>query len=152
MPPTHHPSAQALANFLIGDCSPGEALLITRHLESCVQCASRLQAMGSVSGQTPELVYGEATSLRDGVELQRIQGVSGLGEAVFHVRVAPGQAAPLATPLPAAEVLLLEGGFTIDGKSYVAGDFLSFDGPPPTLVTSDPRRGCVLLLTATDPG
>jgi len=152
MRPTHHPSAQTLANYLIGDCSPGAALLVGRHLNECPRCASRLQAMGACGGAASELAFEEPMNPSPGVELTPISGVSGLGERVFRMRVAPGQALPLDMPPSAEEVLLLEGSFTLAGKAYGPGDFISFEGPCAAAPVSDAIRGCVLLLTAADPG
>jgi anti-sigma factor ChrR (cupin superfamily) len=146
--PNHHPNAQSLANFLIGDCSPGVALLIARHLELCTRCAARIQAMGAVGGAAGEVSYGPARVLREGIELAPLEGVAGLGEAVLRIRADGGRRLPLGAPHRPAEILVLEGGFTADGESYVAGDFLSLDERPLRQAVSDPRAGCVYLVTS----
>lgn len=152
MAPTHHPSAQALANFLIGDCSPGAALLVTKHVTLCARCASRVQAMGSVGVSTGEICYGEPETLEPGLEATLVEGASGLGEAIFCMRAAPDQALPLDEPLPAVELLVLEGSLVADGVQYFAGDFLSVEETPKRRLTSHPITGCVYLMTAQDPG
>jgi anti-sigma factor ChrR (cupin superfamily) len=152
MAPTHHPSAQALANLLIADCSPGAALLVTQHLALCARCASRVQAMGSVGVSTGEIIYDEPETLEPGLEVTLVLGASGLGEAVFYVRAAPGRTLPLDEPLPAVELLVLEGGLEADGVQYLVGDFLSVEETPKQCLVSHPASGCVYLMTAQDPG
>lgn len=148
--PSHHPSAQALADFLIGDCSPGQALLISRHLLGCARCASRIQAMGAVGAGSGEISYGESRTLRPGVELTTLQGASGIGEAVYYLKVAPGETPPLDGPLTVSEILVLEGALIIDGVTYGSGDFLSLAAPPAAPATSDPAAGVACLLTTHD--
>jgi anti-sigma factor ChrR (cupin superfamily) len=151
MAPTHHPSGQALANLLIGDCSPGAALLITRHVALCARCASRVQAMGSVGVETIDVSCGEAEALGPGLEITLVQGASGIGEEVFRVRAAPGQALPRDAPSPAVELLVLEGGLEADGVAYLAGDFLSLEETPKAVLTSSPTQGCVYFMTTHAP-
>lgn len=152
MATSHHPSGQALANFLIGDCSPGAALLINRHVAHCARCASRVQAMGSVGGEAAGAVAcGEPETLQPGLEVSRVRGASGLGEAVFCIRAAPGLTLPQEEPLPAVELLVLEGGFEADGDIFVASDFLSLEETPKTRLVSGLPTGCVYLMTAHTP-
>lgn len=151
MAPTHHPSGQALANFLVGDCSPGAGLLISRHVSLCARCASRVQAMGSVGVDTGVISCGEAEALRPGVEITLVQGASGLGEAVFHVRVAPGQPLPLNDPLPTVELLVMEGAVMADGATYFTGDFLSLEETPKIQLLASSTAGCAYLMTAHAP-
>jgi anti-sigma factor ChrR (cupin superfamily) len=149
--PTHHPSAQALANLLIGDCSPGVALLARRHLEVCPQCAARLQAMGSLTGSAGgESLFDPVQVLRPGLEIARARGASGFGEAVLQIRAAPGTALPLDEPLAALEILVLDGGVTAEGETYRAGDFVSLEERPLKDAVSDRDRGCVCLLACQD--
>ena len=148
--PSHHPSAQALADLLIGDCSPGAALLVGRHVEACAQCASRVQAMGAVGGPPGAFRCTPAEMLAPGVEIARVTGASGLGEAVFHLRVQAGELLPLEELLPVAEVLVLEGGLGLGGESYGPGDFLSLENRPATKLVADAARGCACLLTCLD--
>src|SRR5262249_40564467 len=144
--PTRHPSAQALANLLIGDCSPGAALLARRHLDVCPQCAARLPAMGSRTASSGPLSYGTAQLLRPGIESVRVRGASGFGEAVLQIRAARGTPLPLDEPLAALEILVLEGGFSAQGATCRAGDFLSLEERPLKDAVSDPDRGCVCLV------
>jgi anti-sigma factor ChrR (cupin superfamily) len=150
MPPTRHPSAQALANLLIGDCSPGEALLIARHVDACPNCASRVQSMGAAGAAVGDLICEPAETPQPGIELARISGVSGLGEAVFRLRAAPGLSIPLAQAMPVAELLVLEGALTAGGETYFAGDFVNVVDSPARDFVSDAVRGCVCLLTCQE--
>jgi len=150
MPPTHHPSAQALANFLIGDCSPGAALLISRHMDECAQCTARVQAMGAAAAAQSVAGYDPVQVLRPGLEIARLQGVSGLGEAVFELQAAPGQTVSLDEPYPVAEILVLEGLLEIDGETFGRGDFLSLEETAPSLISSDATLGCRCLITCLD--
>lgn len=151
MAPTHHPSAQALANFLIGDCSPGAGLLITRHVSLCARCASRVQAMGSVEMDAGAFSCGETETLGPGLEITLVQGASGLGEAVFCIRAAAGLALPLDEPLPTVELLVIEGAVTADGVGYFPGDFLSLEETPTAQLQASLTVGCVYLMTAHAP-
>jgi anti-sigma factor ChrR (cupin superfamily) len=150
MPPIHHPSAQALANLLIGDCSPGAALLLARHVEACPQCAIRVQAMGAVGGAVGDIQCDPPRLLRPGVEVIHLRSVSGLGEAVFKLKVRPGEPLALDEPLPLAEFLVLEGGLRVDDESYGPGDFLSIEERPTVRLASDSDRGCLCLITCLD--
>jgi anti-sigma factor ChrR (cupin superfamily) len=150
MPPIHHPSAQALANLLIGDCSPGAALLLASHIEACPQCANRVQAMGAVGGPAQDVQSDPPRLLRPGVEIIHLRSVSGLGEAVFKLRAGPGEPLALDEPLPVAELLVLEGGLRVDDESYVPGDFLAIEERPAVRLVSASDRGCVCLITCLD--
>lgn len=151
MAPTHHPSGQALANFLIGDCSPGAGLLITRHVSLCARCASRVQAMGSVEMDAGALSCGETETLGPGLEITLVQGASGLGEAVFCVRAAAGLKLPLDEPLPTVELLVIEGAVMADGVGYFPGDFLSLEETPKGQLQASLTVGCAYLMTAHAP-
>lgn len=151
MSPHHHPRAEALANFLIGNCSPGEALLIAGHVEHCVHCAGRVHALGSVAGSAGAVSYGKPRTLAPGVELTPVLGASGLGEAVFHLQLAPETELPIRQDLQVAEILLLEGGLSIDGARYGSGDFLSLETNPHRHLVSHAKKGCVCLVTAYAP-
>ena len=149
MAATHHPSAQALANYLIGDCSPGAALLLTRHVEYCPRCASRVQALGAVGGAPAELSSGDTRVLRPGLEVTTIHGASGLGEAVYSLKAEPGLMLPLNLPQKLAELLVTEGAVVVDGKTYRKGDFLALEESPKTELVSG-ASGCTCLVTAHD--
>jgi anti-sigma factor ChrR (cupin superfamily) len=148
MNPSHHPNAQVLADLLVGECSPGAALLAARHVAACPQCAARLNAMGSVPTSAGEISCDPPQAQRPGIEIARARGASGLGEAVFWIRAQPGVALPLEEPLH--ELLVLEGGFTAQGARYGAGDFLSLADRPGLKAVSDSDQGCIYLATYED--
>jgi anti-sigma factor ChrR (cupin superfamily) len=148
--PTHHPSAQVLANLLIGDCSPGVALLATRHVEACRQCAARVHAMGAVGGSASPLAYDPPQTLRPGLEIAGVQCVSGLGEAVVRLRVGPGEAIPLDALPSTAEILVLDGSLTAADEAYAPGDFLSLEEQPLRELFSGSSSGCVCLVALQD--
>jgi anti-sigma factor ChrR (cupin superfamily) len=150
MSPSHHPGAQVLADLLVGECSPGAALLVARHVAACPQCTARLNAMGAVTSSAGEISYDPPQTERPGIEIARARGASGLGEAVFWVRAQPGEALPLEAPLHVHELLVLEGGFTAHGLSYFAGDFLSLTERPVREAISDRDHGCIILATCED--
>lgn len=150
MSPIHHPSAQALANLLIGDCSPGAALLVGRHLVACPQCAARVQAMGAVGAPSGEIRCDAVQLLRPGVQIARVQGVSGLGEAVFQLRAEAAATLSIEEPFPIAELLVVAGGLSVDGEPYAPGDFLSVEETRPSVLAADAQHGCELLITCLD--
>jgi anti-sigma factor ChrR (cupin superfamily) len=136
--------------MLVGECSPGAALLVARHVAVCPQCTARLNAMGAVATSAGEISYDPPQAERPGIEIARARGASGLGEAVFWVRAQPGEALPLEAPLHVAELLVLEGGFTAQGARFGAGDFLSLADRPGLQAVSDGDQGCVYLATYED--
>lgn len=150
MSPHHHPRAEALANFLVGNCSPGEALLIAEHVELCARCAGRIRALGAVSGSAGAVSYGEPRELAPGIELTPVLGASGLGEAVFRLQLEPGRELPPRDDLHVAEILLLEGGLVVDNARYGPGDFLSLETNPHHRLVSHLQKGCTCLATAHD--
>jgi len=149
--PKHHPSAQALADFLIGDCSPGTAQLLAGHLDMCAQCRSRVQQMGATSAPFSTLPEGPASELAPGVEAAPLSGASGLGEVVYVIRAAAGAAAPLDSALAAAEVLVLSGGFCLGDETFVTGDFVDLSTRAESTFTADVNSGLRALVTAPMP-
>ncbi len=145
MAPLHHPSGQALANFLVGDCSPGASLLIARHVKLCARCSSRVHAMGSVGVEAAPISFSAEEPLAPGLEIALVEGVSSLGEAVYRVRAAAGAPLPQDDPAPAVEILVLEGVIEADGEGYRAGDYLSLEESPKKRLVSGAAAGCVYL-------
>jgi hypothetical protein len=143
MSPKHHPGAQALADVLIGDCSPGTALLVARHTEVCAECRGRVRQMdprGKVGCADP--VRGAWRQLAAGVEVAPLGGVAGLGEAVYDIRAQAAADVQVEAPFEFLELLVLEGSFERDGKLYAAGDFLCFAGrSADAALTADPVIG-----------
>jgi anti-sigma factor ChrR (cupin superfamily) len=150
MSPRHHPRAEALANFAVGNCSPGEALLIAGHVERCAHCAGRIQALGAIGGSGGAVSHGLPRPFAPGVELTPVLGASGLGEVVFHLQLAPGSELPTRRELQVAEILLLEGGLTVGSAHYGPGDFLSLDTHPHRRLVSHAKKGCLCLVAAHD--
>lgn len=145
MTPTHHPSGQALANFLIGDCSPGASLLITQHVTLCVRCSNHVNAMGSVGLDPVPVNFGEMELVAPGLDIALVEGVSGLGEAVYRVRAAPGMTLSHHDQSLDVEILVLEGELQADGVVYRAGDYLSLEENPKQRLASHHAMGCVYL-------
>lgn len=77
-----------------------------------------------------------------------LRGVSGLGESVHLLRVAPG--ASFALP-DAAELLLVARGAVRVGLSrYAGGDFLDVRDARASHATADARTGCLCLVVGGD--
>jgi anti-sigma factor ChrR (cupin superfamily) len=76
--------------------------------------------------------------------------VSGIGEAVYLVRIAAGVEMPLDRTEWVAEILILEGGFCAAGRRYRANDFISLEAQTIGTAAADPVRGCLCLITAAD--
>ncbi|KRA67224.1 hypothetical protein ASD89_03175 [Caulobacter sp. Root656] len=83
-----------------------------------------------------------------GVMSAPLRGVSGLGESVHLLRVAPG----VSFALPdAAELLLVAIGAVRVGLSrYVGGDFLDLADARASHATADARTGCLCLVVGGD--
>src|SRR5438067_5319131 len=109
MVPKHHPGAQVLADFLMGDCSPGTALLVSRHVELCPQCRGDLQQMGAAEVAANRPDRGEWSAVFEGVDVAPLKGVSGLGEAVYEIRAKVSARFPLDGPIRVAEMLVVAG-------------------------------------------
>jgi hypothetical protein len=75
---------------------------------------------------------------------------SGLGEAVFHLKLAPGCELPIPNLL-VAEILLLDGGLKDDTERYGPGDLLSLEAKPAFRLVSHATEGCDCLVTAHKP-
>ena len=83
-----------------------------------------------------------------GVMSAPLRGVSGLGESVHLLRVAPG--ASFALP-DAAELLLVATGAVRVGLSrYAGGDFLDLADARASHATADARTGCLCLVVGDD--
>ncbi|MDB5446589.1 MAG: Anti-ECFsigma factor, ChrR [Phenylobacterium sp.] len=143
----HHPSAEALADFLIGDCSPGTALLVERHTLVCPVCAARLKAFGGAVRPAGPLSVGQWRTAAEGVTAALVHDASGLGEKVYLLRLSRTAAVPIAA-LEIAEILVLEGALIAPDASFAAGDYISVEASPPGALNADKNSLC--LATATD--
>jgi putative transcriptional regulator len=75
----HHPSAEALSDYVRANIAPGAALAIEVHLELCQICAMRLKALegaANLNGLRPATVDRGA-----GIQVSRTHGVRGLDDA-----------------------------------------------------------------------
>jgi hypothetical protein len=148
MAPTHHPNAQALADFLIGDCSPGTAFLIARHVDVCTACGGRVQQMGRAAAGRTELRRGATRTPTQGLFVTVLEGASGLAETVLELRAQAGARISAALALHMAEVLVVEGAFVLDGATYRPGDFIPLPAQPDSDFVLDVPTGLVALATA----
>ena len=108
MPPKHHPSFQILADFLMGECSPGTALLVSilmptlgraRYVAMRTKCLSNvrqqvlaLDAWTSYSptwhqhGEPGHLNISTAPPFYNGAQLGGMSRMRGFPEERFHDR------------------------------------------------------------------
>jgi anti-sigma factor ChrR (cupin superfamily) len=148
MTPSHHPAPQALADFLIGDCSSGTATLLGLHFEICPHCRSRIQQMGAAGSPIAIGPQGPWTSIAPGVEAAAADSASGIGETVYMLRALPAANVPLHAPIGIAEILVLDGGFDLGGAPYAAGDFKTVEDQPLMWISADPKAGLRAIVTA----
>ena len=83
-----------------------------------------------------------------GVMSAPLRGVSGLGESVHLLRIAPG--APFALPDAAELLLVATGGARVGLGHYAGGDFLDLAAPHAPHATADARTGCLCLVVGGD--
>ena len=74
-----------------------------------------------------ERVLGSWTELPGGLLVAPVLGVSGIGEAVYALRVPAGAQLSSDTPFQISELLITDGAFFCDEVGYEVGDFLSID-------------------------
>ena len=149
MSPSHHPSTKLLADYVVGDCSPGAALLIASHVQICPSCRDRVAGL-VCTVEANEANIGRWSVLRPGLAIARLARAGGLGEAVYRLRLAPGQSMSFVEELGIGELLVLDGGFAAAGGIYAGGDFLALDEGPIGDATIDPKSGCTCLITTDD--
>lgn len=145
-----HPSSVDLAEFLLGQCSPGTALLVSHHGAHCPSCWSRLLDMGGLDVRPTEPVHGPWSPLTPGLEVAPLQGVSGIGEAVYALRVQGGAQLASDNPLTICELLIWDGALLCDDVAYGIGDFLLFEAGLPATICAHPETGFSALLTTFD--
>jgi anti-sigma factor ChrR (cupin superfamily) len=147
-PPNHHPSPQALADFLIGDCSAGTATLLGLHFEICPRCRGLIQQMGAAGAPVSVGPQGPWKAVAPGVEVAAAPSAGGIGETVYLLRVDPGAHAPLHDPIVMAEILVLDGGFDLGGSAHATGDFKIVEHSPNTWISAHPKAGLRAIVTA----
>ena len=143
----HHPSAEALAEYLIGDCSPGTALLVERHTQVCSVCAARLTAFGGAVRPSGPLSAGQWRAVGDGVTAAPVHDAGGLGEKVYLLRLSRAAAVPIAH-LEIAEILVLEGELAAAEATFFTGDYVRVEAGGAAALTA--RRSSLCLATAAD--
>ena len=110
MCPSHHPSARLREEYKVGDVAPGTALAVAAHATACESCARLIREPPAraetlwrpdADGRKPLLKARLPPLLRSiqrtrwrnvarDVSVCALRGVSGLGEAVYLLRAAPG--------------------------------------------------------------
>jgi hypothetical protein len=146
--PRRHPSSTAIADFLMGVCSPGSSLLLGNHARLCPQCREKLIQLGApeASPQAPRFVHWQTVAA--GLEITELPEFAGLGESVYGVRMAPGARAELAVLRRPSELLVLKGSFRFSDEDYAGGDFLLFAKGSDGEVVAGRRSGLMALATA----
>jgi anti-sigma factor ChrR (cupin superfamily) len=145
-----HPSPVVLAEFLLGQCSPGTQLLVSQHSARCQACWSRLSDLGGLDLHPKEPAPGPWTELPGGLQVAPLQGVSGIGEAVYVLRLAAGAQLSSHDPFEICELLITDGALVCDDVRYGAGDFLSIDDGLPVVIAADGEAGVSALFTTQD--
>jgi len=155
MPADRHPSQELHAAYRTGDTSPGTALALTVHAEICAVCRGDVQRFtppargGHIgagrgrAGQTSAAAVAGMQSpsiaelrqslwrwLSPGVRVAELHGASGLGEAVYLLKLSPGRAIPAKGLSALGHVVVLAGGLQDDGESYEPGDYLEAERQP----------------------
>ena len=133
--PRRHPATQTLADFLIGNCSPGTAYLLRQHARLCQRCGSLLEEIGAASRRCDEVELRSRELISPGVVASTLVGVAGLGEIVYYLQAEPGASMPLRRPGELCELLVLGGKIQIESEVLAAGDFI---------VLEDAEQGQVL--------
>jgi hypothetical protein len=150
--PTHHSDVAQLSDYLIGNCSPGSALLISRHAVQCERCRDLVEPVELVRGDVIEgRTPGEWLRLATGGEILILPEHSGLGELAAEIRLAPAARLPLGALLPLDELLVLEGSLRLADRTAIAGDFLSMLSGEQGDFVAHHETGCSLIVTASDP-
>jgi hypothetical protein len=157
----HHPTAQLISDYVTANISPGVALAVAMHLESCTICALAASTASRPAG--PERIgradppsesalsavaMGPWIGLRKGVLGAVTSAVSGLGEAVYLLKAEPGADIGTASVRHAFLILVLKGRVKADGRTVSAGDLLELATPPEVLLADTP--GASLLVVAED--
>lgn len=172
MPAERHPSQELRAAYRAGDTSPGTALALTVHAEKCPVCGVDVQRFPSARGARAdgaraadsaavvpvggveshaltELRQSQWRWLAPGVRAAELHGASGLGEAVYLVKLGPGRAFPAKGLSTLAQVVILGGAMHDWGERYEAGDYLDAEAHPLRRPIAERPDGC-LCLVVTD--
>jgi anti-sigma factor ChrR (cupin superfamily) len=163
--PTHHPSARLCAEYRIGDVAPGTALAVAAHASGCESCAllvgdppappetlwkSEAEGRKPLKARLPPLLRDIPRTRwrhvsRD-VSVCSLRGVSGLGEAVCLLRVAPG--ANIVLPSHADLILGLSGRASGGFGVLSSGDLIEISNPERGV--AEPSKGFLALVVGDD--
>lgn len=145
-----HPSKGELIEFLLGQSTPGTALLVSQHTARCQSCRIELLDMGGFDLRPSEPDLGAWLALAAGLEVAPVQGASGLGEAVYALRVQRGGRLSSDAPLKLCEVLVIDGALVCEERCYRPGDFLRFDPRLPTSISATDEAGLLAFCTTLE--
>jgi len=105
-------------------------------------------AAGPLPRTLRRMAIGRWRATGRGVMSAPLRGVSGLGESVHLLRVAPG--APFALPNAAELLLVATGAVRVGLNRYAGGDFLDLAATRASHATADARTGCLCLVVGDD--
>lgn len=174
--PSRHPTPQMLTAFMAGDISPGSALAVSVHAESCPECRAELGYTGA-DRQTrpgspvrlvkptvrppnphPELDSGSRAlgALRrsgwrwtsPGVRLAKLDDAAGLAEAVFLLKLSADRRLPRAMWRNVAHLVVVEGRLRAGSETLSKGDFLE-PGPARRDAPAADGAGCICLVVTS---
>jgi anti-sigma factor ChrR (cupin superfamily) len=153
------------AEYRAGDISPGAALAVAAHVSACPACALLVQEplTATTAAWAPEadgrkpldatlppllrkVPRGRWRRTSLGVTVVSLTGVSGLGEAVFLLRAAPG--ADILLPAQADLVLGVAGAARGASGGLSTGDLIEIDRP--LQARADPDAGLLALVVGDD--
>ncbi len=84
----HHPGDEFLLALAAGRLSPGQALLVSTHLEGCVQCRGRVHMLQSLGGAL--LAQAEPVALDANAWECTLRRIDAPASAAVHAAPAPG--------------------------------------------------------------
>lgn len=175
MPVRHHPSAQVRADYVAATLAPGAALAVRTHLEYCTVCSIAVQAMDGypeAAGQSTPPTFGVKpapqaaagphdlppilqgiprtpwTHIGGKVRGARLEGVSGLGEAVWLVELAQGGSLASGPPGMMWGVVVLKGAARDQDATFQTGDFVDLTAR--SLAGARAESNMLLLLVCDD--
>jgi len=148
---SRHPESEALANFAVGDCSPGSASLLSRHVARCIACHRKLVQMGFPPADVAPARHGPWFALAAGLDAREVVGAAGIGEALYVVRARAGARISLRAALPVEEILVLDGSFAFETETFVQNDFEVVTDTADFTVVGDLQVGFTALVTTGQP-
>jgi putative transcriptional regulator len=164
MPISRHPSQEERAAYKAGDTSPGAALALTVHAERCAVCRVDIQSLvapargarvgrkaaapveGVESHALGELRQAPWRWLAPGLRAAELRGASGLGEAVYLLKLAPGRAVPPRALAATAQMVVLGGGLQDGQETLQAGDYVDIAAQRLRRAVARRPDGCICLV------